>query len=163
MNIPLNIDWQQILLHMFNFVLLFAILYFLLYKPGKKFIAKRAEYYANMDKEAQSKLENAAAAEKAGNERLAQVDAEIAEKRRIAVEQFAADKERYLNAAQAESDRIMNKAKAEAQSIRDEMLRKTNEEIQEIVTAAAEKIVFPDADAAYDRFLEEAEGSDRNE
>lgn len=41
MNLPLNIDWQQILLHAFNFVLLFAILYFLLYKPVKDFMEKR--------------------------------------------------------------------------------------------------------------------------
>ena len=51
MNIPLNIDWQQILLHLFNFAILFAILYFLLYKPVKDFMAKREEYYKNMDAE----------------------------------------------------------------------------------------------------------------
>ena len=31
--IPLNIDWQQILLHLFNFTILFGALYILLYKP----------------------------------------------------------------------------------------------------------------------------------
>lgn len=36
MNMPLNMDWQQILLHLLNFVILFAILYFLLYEPVKK-------------------------------------------------------------------------------------------------------------------------------
>ena len=41
MNIPLNIDWQQILLHVLNFVILFGGLYFLLYKPVKNFMAKR--------------------------------------------------------------------------------------------------------------------------
>jgi hypothetical protein len=29
--VPLNIDWQQILLHLFNFTILFGILYILLY------------------------------------------------------------------------------------------------------------------------------------
>ena len=43
MNVPLNIDWQQILLHLLNFVILFAILYFLLYDPVKKFMDKRCE------------------------------------------------------------------------------------------------------------------------
>ena len=33
MGVPLNIDWQQILLHLFNFIILFGILYFFLYKP----------------------------------------------------------------------------------------------------------------------------------
>ena len=45
---PLNIDWQQILLHLLNFVILFAILYFLLYKPIKDFMQKRMDYYKSL-------------------------------------------------------------------------------------------------------------------
>ena len=33
MGIPLNVDWQQILLHLFNFIILFGGLWLLLYKP----------------------------------------------------------------------------------------------------------------------------------
>ena len=35
MNVPLNINLQQILLHLFNFAILGFGLYFLLYKPVK--------------------------------------------------------------------------------------------------------------------------------
>ena len=49
MGIPLNIDWQQILLHVFNFVILVGGLYFLLYNPIRKFIAKREEHYRKLD------------------------------------------------------------------------------------------------------------------
>ena len=49
MDIPLNINWQQILLHLFNFAILFAGLYFLLYKPVKKFMEKREKYYKGID------------------------------------------------------------------------------------------------------------------
>ena len=38
---PLNIDWQQILLHLLNFAILAGGLYFLLYAPVKSFMAKR--------------------------------------------------------------------------------------------------------------------------
>ena len=38
---PLNIDWQQILLHLLNFVILAGGLYFLLYKPVKNFMLAR--------------------------------------------------------------------------------------------------------------------------
>ena len=41
MNIPLNIDWQQILLHFFNFSILVGGLYLLLFKPVKRFMEKR--------------------------------------------------------------------------------------------------------------------------
>ena len=40
---PLNIDWQQILLHLLNFVILFAGRWLLLYKPVKKFMNGRRE------------------------------------------------------------------------------------------------------------------------
>ena len=41
MGVPLNIDWQQILLHMFNLIILTGGLYFLLYQPVTAFMKKR--------------------------------------------------------------------------------------------------------------------------
>ena len=43
MQLPLNIDWQQILLHALNLVILVGGLYALLFKPVKKFMDQRAE------------------------------------------------------------------------------------------------------------------------
>ena len=45
MSIPLNIDWQQILLHLFNFAILAGGLYLLLYKPVKQFMEQREADY----------------------------------------------------------------------------------------------------------------------
>ena len=41
--VPLNVDWQQILLHLLNFTILFGALYILLYKPVKDFMKGRAD------------------------------------------------------------------------------------------------------------------------
>ena len=49
MGVPLNIDWQQILLHMFNLIILTGGLYFLLYQPVTAFMKKRQEYYAGLE------------------------------------------------------------------------------------------------------------------
>ena len=57
MNLPLNINFQQIFLHLFNFVILFGVLYFLLYAPVKKFLASREEYFKNLDDEAKTNLD----------------------------------------------------------------------------------------------------------
>ena len=57
--VPLNIDWQQILLHLFNFTILFGALYILLYKPVKDFMAKREAHYAEMDQKAGEALAEA--------------------------------------------------------------------------------------------------------
>ena len=40
MQIPLNIDWQQILLHWLNLAILAGGLYFLLFKPVKQFLRR---------------------------------------------------------------------------------------------------------------------------
>ena len=56
---PLNIDWQQILLHWMNLAILTGGLYVLLYKPVKEFIAKREEHYRQMEGEAADKLAQA--------------------------------------------------------------------------------------------------------
>ena len=58
-NLPLNIDIQQILLHLLNFVILFGLMYFILYKPVRKFMDQRAEYYKKMDEEAKMANEEA--------------------------------------------------------------------------------------------------------
>ena len=71
---PLNIDLQQICLHLFNFTLLLAILYFLLYQPVKDFMAKREAYYADMEHKAQEALDRAREAQTACEEKLAQAD-----------------------------------------------------------------------------------------
>ena len=53
MNIPLNIDWQQILLHLFNFTILAGGLYLLLYRPVKEFMKKRDAYYQGINDQAE--------------------------------------------------------------------------------------------------------------
>ena len=61
MNIPLNIDWQQIILHLLNFAILAGGLYFLLYHPVRKFMDQREEHYRQMENEAQQRLDQAKA------------------------------------------------------------------------------------------------------
>ena len=56
---PLNIDWQQILLHWMNLAILTGGLYFILYKPVKQFMSKREEYYRELDRRAEEKLSQA--------------------------------------------------------------------------------------------------------
>lgn len=54
MSIPLNIDWQQILLHLFNFAILAGGLYLLLYKPVKQFMEQREADYRKAHDAAQA-------------------------------------------------------------------------------------------------------------
>ena len=56
---PLNIDFQQIFLHLLNFTILFAALDLLLYRPVKAFMDARAAGYAEKDRQARETLEEA--------------------------------------------------------------------------------------------------------
>ena len=59
MNVPLNIDWQQILLHALNLVILIAGLYLLLFKPVKRFMDERTQKYQSMADDAAAKTREA--------------------------------------------------------------------------------------------------------
>lgn len=160
---PLNIDWQQILLHLLNFVILFAGLWLLLYKPVRSFMKKRREYYEKMDADAAQKN---AEAEKARGEyqtKLLAADEEIAQKRREA-EQEAAD---YAEKKRRETDELAKQliagARADAERIKEQAAKEARSEIASIVTDAVEKIVLEDtASEAFDQFLDAADAqSDR--
>ena len=49
-SVPLNIDWQQILLHLLNFVILAVGLTLLIYRPVKKFLDKRKKSFEDREK-----------------------------------------------------------------------------------------------------------------
>jgi len=80
MNIPLNIDWQQILLHFFNFSILVGGLYLLLFKPVKSFMEKREKHYADMEAAAVAREKDTEALKAAMAQREADFDADCYEK-----------------------------------------------------------------------------------
>ena len=80
MNIPLNIDWQQILLHLLNFVILAGGLYLLLYKPVKTFMEKRQQYYQEQDAKAAKTLADAEKTAAEVRQQLKNADADAAAK-----------------------------------------------------------------------------------
>ena len=80
MNVPLNIDWQQILLHALNLVILIAGLYLLLFKPVKRFMDERTQKYQSMADDAAEKTRQAQALYADYQNRLKGADAEIQQK-----------------------------------------------------------------------------------
>lgn len=163
MNIPLNIDWQQILLHLLNFFILFAVLYFLLYKPVKSFIDKRQAYYADLDKHANEKLLEAQMLKEEYDGKLSAADEEIAEKKRESEKLIAEENAKQLEAAKIQAENIVEKARADADQEHELIISRANDEISGMVSDAAGKLVFSDTSEAFEAFLNEAEGCDGNE
>ena len=156
---PLNIDWQQILLHIFNFTILFFALYFLLYKPVKKFMDDRQSRFEQMDK---TYKENISESEKLCQQYSQKLESANADAQRI-VEEGKADAAKQahtiIDAAHKEADKIIETARARANAERDELLQSTKKEIAKTASMMAEKIVN---ESAYDSFIKLAESDGAN-
>lgn len=155
---PLNIDWQQILLHLFNFLILGVGLYLLLYKPVKKFMKKREDAYAEREADTAKAKEDAENSRREYDDKLARAEEEIASmKHEAALSAENARKER-MQAAEAEAEKIVADAKAAAVKEHDRIVGKAGDDIRDIVGKIAEKIgPANNVDAAYEEFLAAAE------
>lgn len=150
---PLNIDVQQIFLHLFNFTILLAALYFLLYRPVKSFMDKRAAYYEDLDRQAKEKLSDAGRLQEDYRKKLEEADAEIRQRSAQAQQAAVQAAEAQLQQAREEAGRIVAKARKEAQAERDRAAAEARRDVSELVTEAAKKLVSASAGEAYDQFL----------
>ena len=155
--VPLNLDWQQILLHLMNFVILFAILYFLLYKPVRNFMDKRKQAYQEMDDQAHAAKEEAEGLKAQYEEQLANADAEIAEKKKAAMDAADRRAKDISKRAEEEAAGILSQAKKQAAAERDRIIGEAGDQITEMAKEAAEKAIFGSTSDAYDSFLEMVE------
>ena len=158
---PLNIDWQQILLHLLNFVILAGGLYFLLYKPVEDFMGKRARQYRELDEQARREREEAAAMRKSAQEKLDAMHEEIAQMRIKAGDEIEAEKQQLVAEARAEARRILETAGKTAEQRSKKAIADTNEEIRDLAMEAVRKMMLSDENAL-DRFLDAAESGSGN-
>ena len=163
MNIPLNIDWQQILLHLLNFAILAGGLYLLLFKPVKAFMEKRESYYQNMDSEAKQKLQDAEALKDSYTRQLDSAAQEIAQKKADAQKAIEASRSEQLKAAKDEADRILQAARANTEREHDKMLRDAQKEMADLAVTAAEKLLLKGEGSPYEQFLNAVNAGKRGE
>ena len=153
MNLPLNIDWQQILLHMLNLIILGFGLYYILYKPIKAFMDKREAYYKDLDDSANKKNEDADKLLKEYQDKLAKADEEIKDKKNIAMKELDDKVNSELNKAKEDAKRIVEDAKAQGQKKHDELVESANKDICDLAIKATSKLVDKTLDDSYDEFL----------
>ena len=142
MNMPLNIDWQQILLHLFNFSILAGGLYLLLYRPVKNFMKKREAYYQSMDQQARQDRERASQLQKEYQARLDAVGDEIAQRRAAAQKELEQFRAQQIDAARREHEKMLSAA---------------SQELADLAVTATEKIVLTAQGDPYELFLNLAE------
>ncbi len=169
MGLPLNIDIQQILLHLFNFAILFVGLYLILYKPVKDFMDKRTEELKKEIDDADKKLKDAEIKEKEYQEKLEAVDQEIVSKKRKAEADIEKIKTEEINAAKKEAEKILDNAGKQAKALKESIVRGAEKDINIMVEEASKKMMLNySTEATFDAFLDEAkksleDGSDGND
>ena len=163
MNIPLNIDWQQILLHLLNFSILVGGLYLLLFKPVKNFMDKRAKHYQDMENAAAERERTTAEMEASMQQRQAALDAELDEKRAAAAKEAEAYAQQQRDAAREQADKLVATARENAENDRKKIVAEANREAVSIAEAAMEKLLAKETSRAYDAFVNAAAGEEKHE
>ena len=163
MQLPLNIDWQQILLHALNLVLLVAGLYFLLFKPVKHFMDAREARYEQMRSDAADAQAKADQLRADYETRLKEVDAEIDSRRQAALAEAEKQAEAVVEAARQESEKILAKARRSAESEKQRVMHNAQGEITKLSVEAARKLVDKPLSNVYDQFLDATEGRYSND
>lgn len=158
---PLNIDLQQILLHWMNLAILVGGLYFLLYNPVKAFIAKREEYYQDLNRQAQDKLADADRLHTEYKAKLEGADEEIHQARAKAQQSLQQSVQEQLDQAQAQAQLIVTRAHADAERTREQALYDSQQDIRRLAETAAKRLALHED--PFDQFLDLAEGGAAHE
>ncbi len=140
MGVPLNIDWQQILLHMFNFVLLTGGLYILLFKPVKSFMEKRQAGYEKQKAEAAEAVRAAEARDAEVSRREGELAADLEDMRNAARKKAEAEREAAEAAARGEAEKIIADARTQAELQRQRIIAEANKEAVSIAREAIDKL-----------------------
>lgn len=157
MSIPLNIDWQQILLHLFNFAILAGGLYLLLYLPVKKFMEQRQNHYESMHQQAQQDREQAEKLKAEYEDKLSQVETAITQRKAEAEQELSQLRSQRVAEAKQEAEAILAKARESAKREQEELVSSASKELVDMAVTAAEKIALGADGDPYEQFLNLAE------
>ena len=160
---PLNINLQQILLHWMNLAILTGGLYFLLYKPVKDFMDKRAAHYQELEAQAADRLAQAERLESQAKAKLEAADDEIHDERMRAQQAASDAAQEQLAQAEEQARHIIAKAEAEAVQSKERALRESQREMRELAAKAAKKLAAKPGDDFFDQFLDLTEGGRAHE
>ena len=139
---------------MLNFTILFFALYFLLYKPIKKFNSKRADYFKEMEAKSGGMLEEANKIKDEYEAKMAKADEEIEKMKESAADEAFKKSEKIITNAKQEANSIILQAKTRANKEKKAILSSANKEIRDLAEQAAEKIVMEGTLESYESFLD---------
>ena len=157
----MEIDFFSMIYAVVNFLLLLAVMYFVMYKPLAKTMKQRKDTIKN-------NIETAEALKAEAEKAKADISAELAKSREAAQEIIAraektgeAQKNEIVAEAKAEAQKLIDKAHAEVQEEKEKALTAIRDEAASLAIMAASKLIdrsLTDADhkKIVDKYIEEA-------
>lgn len=155
-NVPLNIDFSQILLHLFNFIILAGGLYFLLYKPTKSFMDKRETYYKDIDNKAKKTLADCESEKQKYKNLISEAQSQADAIKADALKEADVMAKEHIKSAEDAKAKIISDAKKSAEIEKDKILAQANSQIEQMVSEAIDKVLIPAGKNSFDDFLESA-------
>ena len=134
-----GIDWRLIVIQMFNFALLLAALWYFLYRPVLRMLAKRQELVTKGVEDARHAGEALARSDAEAESRVSRADTEAEHIVSNAREHATAEKIRLLKEAEARALEVVHDAEARAEETHARAWRESEKEIARLAMLAAEK------------------------
>ncbi len=152
-----GIEGKILLWQIINFGALFAILWFVLYKPIKKIMAERESKISESLKQADDLRKKSEELEKEFKSKMASERRELEEiHKRALVEQEKLKKEMKIQAT-AEAERIISEAKALADEEKQSIISSLEKDVRDMAVALASKIIAREIDEkSQKKFIDEA-------
>ena len=161
----ISVNLWQILISLANLVILYLLVKKFLYDRVKKVLEDRKNSVDSRYSEADKALENAAASKKSWDEKMSGAEAEADRIIQEATDAASGRGERIVAEAQERAGYIMRQAEAEADLERRQAQEDMKQQIVDVSTALAEKIIGreinpEDHQHLIDQFLDEIGESD---
>lgn len=137
----LGIDLPRLIAQLISFGILFALLFFLAYKPFLRMLDERAQKTRESVELAEEAKKIQAQAEEEFNQRLAQASEEAHKIMEDALKVSEEIKKKARAEAQEEAEAILARAREEIRMERDEAIEGLHREFSDLVIQAAEKVI----------------------
>jgi F-type H+-transporting ATPase subunit b len=152
----LGINWGLLVAQLFNVVLIVLMLTWFLYQPVLNMLNERTRRIQESLKEAEQIKEQLARANQDYDAKLAEARQEAAAILAQAQERAKLQEAELIAQARQEADRVRSEAREQATQERDQLLRDLKNQMAELVTITASRVLGEELKSNHDRLIEES-------
>jgi F-type H+-transporting ATPase subunit b len=152
----LGINWALLIAQLFNVILLVWLLSRLLYRPVLNMLNERTRRIQESLRDAEQVKVQLANARKDYDAELARARQEAAGILAQAQERAKSQEQEIIAQARQEAERIRNEGREQAVQEREQLLRDLKNQMAELVTATATRVLGEELKSNHDRLIEES-------